>query len=111
MIVYISLPISGKCEIKQRIIAKKYQRKFEKLGHTVINPFDLADHLKKYHLMIAGREPTYEEYMQEDLCNLDFCSHIFLLNGWSESNGCIRECERALDNDIQFLFESTFKFI
>ena len=110
MIVYISLPITGKCEIKQRYIARKLQRKFEKSGHTVVNPFDLGDQLLKCHLMIAKREPTYEEYMQEDLSNLDNCTHIFLCNGWSESKGCIREVERSLNCGIKFLYESTYKF-
>ena len=109
MTIYISLPIAGRCESSQRLKAKMFQRYFENEGHFVVNPFDLADHLNRCFEKI-GQKPTYEDYMEADLFNLDFCSHVFLCEGWHDSKGCIREVEKALEGDTEFLYESTYKF-
>ena len=110
MTIYISIPITGKCELSQRKKAKMFQRYFEDLGYGVVNPFDLYDQLRRCHLNIAGKEPTYDEILREDLCNLEWCSHIFLCEGWSESKGCIMEVEKAIEHGIKFLFEKTYMF-
>ena len=110
MTIYLSIPITGKCELSQRKKAKMFQRYFEALGNEVVNPFDIYDQLRKCHLMIPGKEPTYEEILREDLCNLEWCSHIFLCDGWTESKGCITEVEKALEYNIKVLFESNYKF-
>jgi len=109
MIIYISIPMQGKCMLAQRRKALMWQKYFEILGHTVINPFEIGDQLKKCHLLIAKREPTYHEYLQEDLCNLEWASHIFLCNGWTESFGCMEEVDKSIECNLKFLFERNFK--
>ena len=45
--IYISIPMKGKDEAQQRRKAEYWTRHFEALGYEVINPFNIADHLKK----------------------------------------------------------------
>lgn len=111
MIVYISIPIAEKCEVAQRKKAAEIQRKFEHNGFEVVNPFNLADMLAKSFRLIGKTEPTYEDYMKEDLNNLEDCTHIFLCEGWKLSKGCVREAEHALLLEKEILYESTYKFI
>lgn len=108
--VYISIPITGKRESTQRKKALKFQRKFEKMGFLVVNPFEIGDNLAKAYINISGRTPTYKEYMKEDLANLEWCSHIFLCDGWTESNGCMDEVDQSIRDGLTFLFESNYKF-
>jgi hypothetical protein len=109
-IVYISLPISGKCEQKQRLKALDLQRKFESIGYEVVNPFDLADRLANSFRTIGKAEPSYEDYLKEDLNNLEDCTHIFLCEGWRFSKGCVREAEHALLLEKEILYETKYKF-
>lgn len=95
--------------IAQRRKATLWQRYFEALGHEVINPFELADQLRKKYIIASGNEPTYHEYLDYDLCNVDSCTHIFLCEGWPESFGCMEEVDRSIENGITFLFERNFK--
>jgi len=110
MKIYISLPIDtpGYNYITQWRIAKKFQRLFEADGHIVINPFDLADQLDKAWMMVGGKPPTRREYLDRDLDNIPFCTHIFLCNGWQESEGCIEEAEEATFYNVTFLYERNY---
>lgn len=110
MIIYLSLPISGKCELKQRATAKMFQRYFEALRHEVVNPFNIYDKFREWKLRWCGIEPINDEIITENTIMINRCSHIFLCNGWSESNGCITEAEKAVECGIKFLFERTYKF-
>lgn len=108
--IYISIPITDKCEISQRLKALEIQRKFEQRGFSVTNHFDLGDRLKKSFNLIGKCEPSYEDYMKEDLANLEDCDGIFLCDGWKLSNGCVREDEHALLLEKTILYESNYKF-
>lgn len=110
MIVYISIPITDKCELKQRKKAFEVAMLLKKKGFEVVNPFDLGDRLAKSFRLIGKTEPTYEDYMQEDLNNLEDCTHIFLCDGWKYSKGCVRETEHALLLEKTILFETNYKF-
>jgi len=96
-VLYISIPMAGKDEKKQRATAKMYQRVYEADGFKVINPYDLGDDLEKDHLFKEIDPPTYEEYMVKDLVALDNCTHILFCDGWANSKGCVREADRALE--------------
>ena len=109
MTIYISIPITGKCELSQRRKAKMFQRYFESLGHKVVNPFDVGEILKEICLLTQDREPTYNEYLEEDLCNVEICSHIFLCEGWTESFGCMQEVVKSIKHELKILFERNFK--
>lgn len=110
MIVYISIPMSGKNEIEQRAKALEIQRRFERNGFCVVNPYELGDRLAKSFRLIAKTEPTYEDYMKEDLNSLEDCTHIFLCEGWRFSKGCVREAEHALLLEKEILYETKYKF-
>lgn len=101
--------MKGKNEATQRKISYMWQRYFENIGNTVINPFELADRLKNAYLNITGKEPTYQQYLQEDLCNLEWATHIFICDGWTESFGCMAEVDKAIEKGIIFLFEQKIK--
>lgn len=107
--MYISIPMAGYDELMQRNRAKFWQRYWELLGYEVVNPFELGDLLKASYLNITGKEPTYAEYLHEDLINLEFCSDIFMCNGWTNSYGCMEECDKSIVHNIQFHFESKIK--
>lgn len=105
-IIYISIPMIGHEEQTQRQHAAYWQRYWEQRGYEVVNPFILADMLKASYMNIAGREPTYAEYLHEDLINLEWCSDIFMCNGWTNSFGCMEECDKSIAHKIKFHFES-----
>ena len=104
--IYISIPMSGYDMQLQRLRATMWQHYFEALGYTVINPFDLADKLKNAFENIAGREPTYDEYLHEDIVNIENeCTDIFLVNGWANSYGCMAEVDTSIKQNLKFHYE------
>ena len=106
--IYISIPINtpGYDIEKQRRKASKWQRYFEQQGYTVINPFELAEQLRKSYMLITGNEPTYNQYLHEDLMNVEDCQEIFLCEGWTESYGCMEEVDHSIKHGLIFRFES-----
>lgn len=110
MEIYISLPITDKCRETQYKKALSLQRYFESQGHKVINPFDIAKQVESRIMSMCKREPTHEEYMYEDLLELEWCSHIFLCEGWTESKGCMIEVNKAIKLGLGFFTELTYKF-
>jgi hypothetical protein len=109
--IYISIPMTGYDMREQRATALAWQWYFEKIGYTVINPFELADQLRKSFLEIAGCEPTEAEYLHEDLMNLHICTDIFLCNGCTESYGCMEEVDKSIEYGLKFSFEKDYKII
>ena len=107
--IYISIPMKGKDEAQQRRKAEYWTRHFEALGYEVINPFNIADHLKKIFLCQTEKEPTYADYLSEDLLYLEFCTDILLCEGWTESFGCMAEVDMAIREGIQCHFENKIK--
>ena len=89
MRIYISGPITGAPDH-----AEKFKAAFValvKLGHIPVNPLTLGEALK-YKL---GREPTWHEYMREDIKALMDCDGILMLDGWEESKGAQFEAHIA----------------
>jgi hypothetical protein len=81
MRVYISGPITGVPDH-----AVKFKAAFVALvkqGHIPVNPVTLGEALK-YKL---GREPTWHEYMKDDIKALTDCDGILMLDGWENSSG------------------------
>ena len=98
--------MTGYDDIIQRTKADVWQRYWEERGYKVVNPYDLADMLKASYANIVKREPTDAEYLHEDLINLEWCSDIFMCNGWTNSFGCMEECDKSIAHKIKFHFES-----
>ena len=108
-IIYISIPMANHCMIKQRKISLHWQAILESQGHTVINPFLLGDHLDAVHVACRRNKPTYKQYLDHDLCEMQDAEAIFLCQGWSSSNGCLKESEKALLCEMQFIFDYKHK--
>ena len=63
--------------------------------------------LKKAFENIAGREPTYDEYLHEDIVNIENeCTDIFLANGWANSYGCMAEVDTSIKQNLKFHYEN-----
>ena len=101
--------MTGYDEKLQRRKAMQWQRYFEALGHEVINPYALADGLYLSFRKLGGKEPGYADYLQEDLMNLKTCTHIFFCLGWTESNGCMEECDESIKLNLKFMFENKYE--
>ena len=67
----------------------------------IINPFHIYDRLKK-ELLEDGfyEEPTYDDIMKADLAQLQRCDAAYFMSGWEKSEGCKREMQYCIDNNI-----------
>jgi hypothetical protein len=80
--------------------AEKFAAAFVALsraGHNPMSPMDIGRALK-YRM---GREPTWQEYMREDIKALMDCDGIFMLDGWNRSKGARVEKELAEELEIK----------
>jgi len=107
--IYISIPMTGYDMDIQRQIAALWQKFWESQGYTVVNPFEVAEVLKKVYKTQYNREPTEREYLTEDLVHVMACTDMFLCNGWATSRGCLEEVYLAQSQNIKFYYESKFK--
>ena len=86
MRIFISTPVTGHDEKKQREKADKVKMALSKKGWEVCNPFDIVPDVDN---------PTWFDYVKKDLEELAKCDAIFLCNGWRHSCGCRIENEYA----------------
>ena len=95
--VYISTPMSG---IPKEIIWKNLKRGILNCtdrGCNFITPLEVEDKLKLVHSI---KEPTWGEYLLEDMKYLSQCDEILLVSifggtDWRKSRGCITEVAYA----------------
>lgn len=99
MRIYVSGQITGTTDYMKRFA--KAQKFLESCGHTVINPALVNSNLPP--------DTTYEEYMQMSLCMLSMCEGIYLLPGYENSPGALRELEYAKQNRIPIYGEIFIK--
>lgn len=95
MTIYISLPITGHDEQKQREKADLVKAMLSRTGHKPVSPFDIY----------TGKNPKYEDYLCCDLRALADCDAIYLCEGWQFSRGCRIEANFAKEFEKQFMFE------
>ena len=95
MKIYISIPISGHDEIEVREHADLVKSTLSRVGHEVVNPFDIY----------AGKNPTYADYLCADLRAMADCDAIFLCSGWQFSRGCRIERTFAEEFGLQVMCE------
>lgn len=100
MKVYISLPITG----QERTAMRKAERMkilISDNGDTPVSPFDVY----------AGENPTYEEYICNDLLEMLNCDAVLFCEGWEKSLGCniersvLRKYKRFGKKDFKILEE------
>lgn len=97
MKVYISIPVTGKDEKKQREKADKIKMALSRKGYDVVNPFDIVP---------SKENPDWFDYMSADLRELSKCDAIYLCNGWKGSEGCRLEMSYAVSMGLRQIFES-----
>ena len=76
--IYISIPITGHNEKKQREKADRIKAHLSKNGYEVVNPFDIY----------AGDHPDYFDHICHDLRALSDCDEAYFCLGWQNSKGC-----------------------
>lgn len=102
MRVYLCGPISGTTDYKERFAeaAKKASEEFACAyckTPTIVNPVEFIEHL--------GGGMTYEQMLQADLGILRVCDAMYMMRGWEDSKGCIREYGFALANPHIMIFK------
>jgi len=103
--IYICIPMPVFCERTQRKKADYWQKHFEQIGYTVINPFELRDQLEKCHHLIAKCDPMEPEYKRERMCNLEFSDKLFLCSGWAHDADCMDEVDQGIKCGLKFEFQ------
>lgn len=83
MKIYVSGPITG-IENKNKPSFDSTSEILRKLGHEVINPFDLDS-------PTFNPEECWFKYLKRDLAALLSCDSLCLLPGWEESKGACLE--------------------
>lgn len=83
--IYISLPITGRDLAKVREQSDLTAAKLSREGYDTVSPLDI------YH----GKNPSYADYMGNDLKVLLQCDGIYLASGWEKSCGCQIEFQAA----------------
>ena len=86
MKVYISLPVTGTSDYKER--AEAIEKVLTEQGHTVINPVKVCENLPK--------DTTHKEIMNICISMLDMCDVAVFAPGWEHSTGCMLEMCRAI---------------
>lgn len=104
--IFISGPISG---IKDFNFPNFnfWNENLESIGYEVISPAKMAIEFGIPERIQSNADLLNElENMEiEELCK---CNSIFLLNGWTNSNGSKRELVKAIENNLKILEESSF---
>lgn len=95
MKVYISIPITGHDEEKQREKSDLIKAMLSRAGHKAVSPFNIY----------AGKNPKYEDYLCYDLRVLADCDAIYLCEGWQFSRGCRIEANFAKEFNKRFMYE------
>lgn len=117
MKVYISIPISGLDETKQRDMVGRIAKSIKDKGDVPVNPFEV-DHGEIWltdcgdNSYIANLEElTYEDYLCADLRAMLDCDAIYFCKGWESSCGCNIEHQTAKiinrfkQKKIKFIYE------
>ncbi|MDD6017178.1 MAG: DUF4406 domain-containing protein [Prevotellaceae bacterium] len=107
MKVYLSLPITGYDEMERRTYAARMcgLLTYEHEGWEVINPFLVADRLRKERLEKGDFSlPSYDELMRADIEVLKGCEMALFCPGWHISDGCREEMWESWWNGVKVGF-------
>ncbi len=97
--VYVSIPITGLDEQKQREKASTIESELKSRGYKTINPFTISDNIHCDNL-------SYKDYLWSDINNIfNHSDAIFMCNGWHESRGCLAEFHVAKAIGLEIIFE------
>lgn len=93
--IYISGKISGTDDYLERF--GNAQKKLEAEGYSVLTPAPLSSFMPE--------DTEYEEYMALCFTMLLMCRKLFMLKGWENSPGAVREREYAIARNYEIIYE------
>jgi hypothetical protein len=95
MRIYISGPITGTTDYKERFAAA--EEKLKANGYEVVNPAKVTATLPESLI--------WEQYMDVAVCVIALCDSVYMLNGWRDSRGAKIEREIMLTKGRKILYE------
>jgi len=102
MKIYISGAVSGSGDQITRKRFREAQERWQRMGFSAINPFDLYDQAKKHY----DTEPfTWGLVMRLYLKALEECQIIYMLKGWETSPEARIEREFAIQLGLEVIYE------
>ena len=93
--IYISGPITGDPDYVAHF--KQHREKLENKGFQVLDPTVWTRENLKL---------SYEEYMALDLAMLEVCDAIYMMPGWANSRGALRELDRATELKLKIYYSN-----
>ena len=103
MKLYISSKMTG-VAANNREAFNDMEEILKGLGHDVVNPVYLGEELNSYRDSSDLEEPTYSDYLLNDLYALSYCDGIVMFGKWIGSNGAQAEYHFALAIGIQVYY-------
>lgn len=95
MRIYLSGPITGVLDYKEKFDAAEKKLKAEHPNAEIINPT----------MVVLPESCTHEDYMRIDFMLLDFADAVYMLDGWEWSKGACMEYGYAVAKDKMILKE------
>ena len=98
MKVYISGPMKGISDLNRESFFE-CEKVINRNGYTAVNPHRLSPRRQE------GETDAeyYERCMTADLAALEDCDSIFMLPGWRNSGGAVREHNRAVELKLEIM--------
>jgi hypothetical protein len=93
--IYISGPITGTTDYKERFAAA--EEKLKANGYEVVNPARVTESLPE--------SLTWEQYMGVAMKVMALCDSGYMLKGWRESAGAYSEYTSMLCNGFKIIYE------
>jgi len=112
--VYVSIPITGHNQLKQRahvleVIDKLdgyFTRTKPGFMFQFINPFEIGDALERMHHAAGIDPPNHGDYMSIDLKAVVGSDLVYMCKGWENSTGCQMEHNTGLHKGKQIMYEN-----
>ena len=93
MKIYISGPISGVLDFKEKFDLAEKNLKEKYPDAEIINPT----------MIVLPSSCTHEDYMKIDFMLLDLCNAVYFMPGWDLSKGACMERGYAMAKDLIIL--------
>ena len=99
MKIYISGPVTGTDDYKERFQRAEEELKNKYEYSMIVNPIKIREIFSK------PEDVSHDEYMQISLSVLDICDCIYMLTGWQKSQGACIEYGYAGVKKMMITFE------
>lgn len=93
MKIYISGKITGNPNYEEDFAIR--EQTLKECGYLVINPVIVGKQLQKD----LGREPTYDEFIENSYRLIDECDGVSYLDNWKSSKGAQLERKYAIEHN------------